>query len=107
MSNIVEWVELAAGMEPIIACVIGDYGWGLRHEKNSLTRDVKGKVLSWEEAIRYLDYEFDDGYGSVSCHAIYAWTENLIIFISKYDGSTYCHAIPRNPVACEPYMPGG
>lgn len=108
MANIIEWFERKAGDEPIIACVIGDYGWGWADsEENVAVKDVKGKVVSWDEAKKYLDYEFDNGYGGENCHAVFAWTENWMIFISQYDGSTRCNTIPRNPVDCIPHMPGG
>lgn len=104
MANLVEWVENATKDEKILGCVIGEHGSYWKH-KNKLL--IEGKLISWEQAKHYLDYEFDDSYGSPGCHAIYVWTENYILFISNYDGSTNYNMIPRNPIDCNPFMPGG
>lgn len=106
MANLVNWIETAIGDEKIIGCVIGEHNlsW-LKKDKYIL--GVEGKLLSWEEAKPYLNYEFSADYGSISCHPVYVWTDNYVIFISTYDGSTNWNAIPRNPVPCNPYYPGG
>ena len=101
MANLKQWVLKNADPKTIEGVVIGDKDWG---DDNAVP---KGSVLSWEEAEKYLDYEFDAGYGCVDCHAIYVWTPTVILFVSRYDGATEMNAIPRNP-ACEmPIMPGG
>lgn len=96
-------IEHAAG-EPVLSVVVGEGGWGTRDAKGPLPCNV---VLPWAEARAALDYEYDDGYGSAECHAITAWTENYVVFVSTYDGSTAVCRVPRNPVDHEPDMPGG
>lgn len=108
MANLVEWILEKAQDEQIEAVVIGNMGWGdYRSETvpnyNAMPR---GKVISWEEAQKWLNYSFSEGYGAPKCNAIYAWTASKIIFIGQYDGATFPCAVPRNPVPCDPYMPG-
>lgn len=103
-----EDIERAAD-GPILACTIGDMGWcdyrlEDKHQPASARRE---EVLSWEEARPLLDYEYDSGYGAPDCHAIYAWTETHIVYVSQYDGSTSIYRLPRNPSDEKPEMPGG
>lgn len=95
----------AANGEPILAIVIGEFGWGYR-ERVPLQVSTN-QVLTWEEAASSLDYKYDDGFGAPDCHAITAWTENTVIFVVQYDGSTCVQTIPRNPIDHKPEMPGG
>ena len=103
MSTLRDWIEEAAAGEPIEAVVIGELGWG------DYSDEVKSPspVLTWEEAYPKLLYEFDSGFGSPGCHAIYVWTPTRVFFVSQYDGSTQLESVPRNPVPCNPDMPGG
>lgn len=109
MATLREWIEEAAAGEPVEAVVIGKMGWGDYGSERvpNYAECPRGKVLSWDEALPWLSYEFSSGFGSPGCQAIYAWTLTKVIFISQYDGATGWHAIPRNPVVCEPEMPGG
>jgi hypothetical protein len=113
--NFADEIENAAG-GPIEAIVIGPFGWGvemtddLAYGEESIQRSApvkRGVVMSWDMARPSLDYDYDDGYGSPSCDAIYAYTADRIVFVSTYDGSTCVRSIPRNPQPCEPEMPGG
>jgi hypothetical protein len=45
-----------------------------------------------------LDYEYDPDFGTPHCDAIYAWTENEVLFVFDYDGSTQIHD-PAQPNA--------
>lgn len=94
MSNFKDDILDAAGDEPIEAIVIG----------YSLIRDSEqvGQLLSWEEALPYLDYEYYTDYGSPDCNPITAWTSSKIIFVAEYDGSTSVSFVYRNPT---PHMP--
>lgn len=107
--NLKRWLlELADG-EPIEAVVIGRMGWG-DYGSDSVpgyAEHRRNVPLSWAEAAPQLDYDFDPGYGAPACEAVYAWTRTKVIAISQYDGATQPFAIPRNPTACEPEMPGG
>ena len=92
-----EDIEAAAGEEQILQICIestreyhGD-GWhGVPQEKT-------GVLLSWEEARHLLDYPYDKGYGAEDCHAIYAWTETMLLLVGLYDGATWVQAVPRDP----------
>jgi hypothetical protein len=108
MANLAEWIKEAAGGESIEAVVIGEMGWRDYNSKDvpGYDKQPRGKVLTWDEARPWLDYEFYEGYGAPGCNAVYAWTANWVLFISQYDGSTECDAVPRNPIACLPQMPG-
>lgn len=89
-------IEAAAGGEDIVAIVIGD-GPGDR-----VAHALIGRILSWDEAREALDYSYDDGFGGADCHAVYAWTENRIIGVHEYDGSTNVTWVPRNPGGTKP-----
>lgn len=106
MTTFAQDIEEAARGEKIISIVIGEFGWG-GYKSEGKPEWVKGMVLSWEEARPTLNYRYDDGYGTPECQAIYAWTENWVIAVSNYDGSTHVYSIPRNPVGCMPEMAGG
>jgi len=116
MANLVRWLEeaLEAG-ETIQSTVIGDMGWpgfgdepGYGSEGVPLYNEqLRGKVLSWNDARRFLDYDFDDGFGAPGCNAVYAWTAKRVFFINQYDGRTKLSWVPRDPCECEPTMPGG
>ena len=109
-----EQIEKAAGDQPIEAVVIGGFGWGSIgedegaygiSEDRQIPADKQGVVLSWEEARPLLDYEYDQGYGAPDCHAITAYTRDLIISVHEYDdGSTGVGGTQRNPVDHEPRM---
>ena len=103
------WIEETADGEKIISAVIGEMGGGDYGAKDidGYYRSPKNKVLSWEDAIPHLEYEFDSGYGEPGCQAIYVWTETKVMFVSQYDGSTAIEWVPRNPIDTKPSMPGG
>lgn len=102
-----ELIEKAA-KEPILSIVIGAYGWdGYCAPEPDHTESVQNKVIDWATAKELLNYEYISAWGSPQCHAITAWTENYIIFVSQYDGMTHICTIPRNPIDHPPLMPGG
>lgn len=102
-------LESAADGETILACVIGDMGWGDYglDERHEAAKKKQGLVLDWITARPLLDYEYDRGYGAPDCQAVYAWTLNSVLFVVQYDGSTGIYSVPRNPSAVMPEMPGG
>jgi len=114
MANLKQWILEAAAEEEIEAVVIGEMGWGDYGSEGvkCYNKQPQGKVLTWEKAVPFLDYEFDDsygapdGYGAPGCNAIYVWTKTKVIGIFQYDGATGTHQIPRNPIECMPDMPG-
>ena len=107
--SLIHWIEEEADGEPIEAVVIGEMGWGTFHSEHVPDYDIqpKGVVLSWDEAKLWLDYDFNSGFGAPDCNAIFAWTPSRVMAISQYDGATGIFSIPRNPVPCKPFMPGG
>ena len=108
MSKFSQDILEVAGDEVIEAIVIGNMGWGdYNSEGKPNYQEIIGKVLSWQEALQYLDYEYNDGFGAPDCHAVTAWTANKVIFVWQYDGSTGVTSVPRNPIAHMPEMPGG
>ena len=58
-----------------------------------------GRTLTWPEARPWLDYEYDNGYGTQHCHSLFAWTANAVWFVEVYDGSAYLARVPRHPGA--------
>lgn len=109
MENLKQWILDTAEGEAIEAVVIGEMGWGnYGHDAvKNYSQMPKGKLLTWDEAEKWIDYEFDSGYGAPGCQAIYAWTANKVIAISAYGGATSCYSIPRNPIDVMPFMEGG
>ena len=107
MTTIKEWILEEANGELIQAIVIGDT---TNYQKKTCYHIPESypqkQILSWEEALPWIDYQFDDGFGIEQCFPIFAWTENKVIAISCYDGSTSCFSIPRNPCVCAPFMRG-
>lgn len=104
-NTLAEWILDMAEGEPVEAVVIG-VGPGPKYIPN-FNEQPKCVVLSWEQALPFISYEFDSGYGAPGCNRIYAWTASWVIFVSQHDGSTSPKRIPRNPCPCEPDMPGG
>lgn len=109
MSTFAEDIESEAKGEEILGIVIGGYGWASYSSEPIKIPQVKRLTqLSWIEARPFLDYEYDGGYGAPNCHAITAWTENSVIFVGTYDGSTWVTSVPRNPTNTrDPHMVGG
>jgi len=78
----------------------GDYG---SEDWKGYADMPKGKRIPWDEACKWLDQEFDAGFGAPGCPAIYAWTPSRVIFISpvrRGDGAGVRAAQPdgRNAV---------
>jgi len=102
--------ELEEG-ETVEGIVFGEYGWGGFGEEdcdNPIPKDKIGVLLTLEEAKPLMDgWSYDGGYGSPDCYATYVWTNQRVIWVTQYDGSTNLDSAPRNPVTCMPDMPGG
>ncbi len=91
---------LAEAEGPIIGIKVPLMALGFSYPEDP--RDVpfkqyEGQVISWEVAAPLLDYSYHDGFGSMDCHNIVAWTETQVIYIHEYDGSTSVCSLPRNP----------
>lgn len=98
MSNFKEDILEAVGHEIIEKIIIGE----LQHysdDQNAKNRNINFDVpTDWKEVIDYLNYEYENGWGTRECHPIYIYTNTYIYFIREYDGSTAIHRIPRNPI---------
>lgn len=110
--TLAQTIEAIAGSaDDLESIIIGPYGWDWDDEEDSgpipIPKELKNIPISWEIARTYLDYKWDTGYGSPSCHAFYAYTKDKIIFVSTYDGSTGIEWIPRYPCDTKPEMFGG
>lgn len=109
MPTLREWVEKCASGQPVEAVVIGEMGWGDYGSDAvpNYAQCPKGKLLTWEEALPWLSYEFSAEFDAPGCQAIYAWTKDFVVAISQYDGSTGAFAMPRHPIECMPDITGG
>lgn len=102
--------ELLNADEVIEAVVFGDWGWSGfgEPEPASVPKDARGVVLTPSEAASYMEgWSFYGGYGAPNCYATYIWTNQRVIWVTQYDGSTNLDHAPRNPIAGMPNMPGG
>lgn len=93
--------------EKVNYIVFGEWGWGGYEESDppSVPLDKRGVLLTLEEAKPYMqDWQFDGGFGAPFCHAVHVWTDERVIFVSEYDGSTHLNSVPRNPSAEQPRM---
>ena len=107
-NTLLKWITQTADNEPIEAVVLGEKGdlWYGKEEDEGEEKAPLGKVLSLSEAMPFIQYEFDNGYGAPECHAITAYTKSWVIFVVQYDGSTAPYRVPRNPIDHMPEMPG-
>jgi len=126
------WEQLQAFLnegEEIEAVVFGPFGWGdapdegeewelgWREPESPLTKgpivpfNERGKILSPPHLARFYmsttSWTFKSGYGSPNCYAVYVWTNQRVIWVTQYDGSTRLCGVPRNPQDIMPEMPGG
>lgn len=103
MANLVQWVESEANGQPIIGVVIGEPQYGCRIFD---VEPVINQLITWESAKPLLDVEFDCDYGGAECPPITAWTDELVITVHEYDGSTRIGSVPRNPCNHSPKFGG-
>jgi hypothetical protein len=103
MTNFLRRIENETEGELVIGCIISHAegvwsGWEDEGHHRYIPAESLNRVLPWDEAKKLLDYEYNEGYGSVDSHAITAWTENWVIFVGCYDGSSWVDRVPRHPV---------
>lgn len=109
MSNFLEDIKEALDGEKVFRIVIG----GEIKDSDDAVYGRKclppsgNKVITWPTAKKYLDYEYDGGFGGEDCHPIYIWTETRVLFVTCYDGATWISSVPRNPEDCKPQFMGG
>ena len=66
-----------------------------------------GKLLSWDEALKWIDYDYYGGFGTGGCQCFYMWTEQSVLLVEGYDGTCHIVKIPRNPIDVLPVFIGG
>lgn len=109
MSNFCNDILDAVNGEAIEYIVIGVMGWG-DHGSEAIpgySNIPKGELLTWNEAVNYLDFDYDNGFGVPGCMSIFAWTESRVLFVDQYNGATSVCTIPRNPIDVMPQIFGG
>ena len=99
-----EAIERKLDGEPVEGVVLGDpQGVPKRHAR----RAIYHRVLSWEEARKYLEYEINpDDFGNPGVHPIWLWTPTRVIFVMCYDGAICLDSVPRNPTDGNPHLVG-
>ena len=97
--------------DPIVAVQIGEMGWSGYNVPSGLPKDYMSKlskVMKPDEAMPYLEYEFDSGFGAPNCTAVLIFTKKNVYSVFQYDGATGMFEIPRKPTkGFIPDMPGG
>lgn len=108
------YIDLKAELrinEEVEGVVFGQYGWSGYGEDdcvNPIPKDKIGVLLTLEEARPLMQgWSFNGGFGSPECYATYVWTNQRVIWVTQYDGSTNLDSAPRHPMDCVPEMPGG
>lgn len=105
MANIKDWIEEFEkdNNEKVVCIVVGKHynDYDDEDRRPEAKRDV---MLSRKEGLKLLDVEFDSGYGGADCFPMLAWTENFVLKIHEYDGSTYIEGVPRKPLHMSPYF---
>ncbi len=101
MANFKNDILEAVGNE-IIECVVIlgtiDHCWHDDYSRNSeLLISLLRKPIPWELASSLLNYEYDDGFGSMDCHDVVIYTNRSIYYVYEYDGSTYLQSVYRDP----------
>lgn len=107
MINLADRIESALTNPPEYA-VIGEFGWGGYPEDDPNSKrvpeDQQGILLTWAQARPLLDYDYDSGYGSPECHAVYVWSRDQVAWLVDYDGSTSVRTAPTQPTSMMPHF---
>lgn len=109
MPTLKQWIEELTDGELVEGVVIGEMGWGDYKSESvpNYVQQPRGRLLTWEQALPWISYSFEEGIGAPGCNAIIAWTKTWIISVLRFDGLTEPFRVPRNPLAVLPEMPGG
>ncbi|RLG52824.1 MAG: hypothetical protein DRO00_05035 [Thermoproteota archaeon] len=106
MVNLKDEILKLTDSEIIEAVVIGHNYW-LEEYEDKIPWEKKGVILSWEEAKKLLDFEYESDYGKPEGYPVFVWTKTKLIITVIYDGKIWLEALPRNPVPCKPHFVGG
>lgn len=104
-------LEFLREEEIVTAIVFGEWGWGGYEEPipNAVSHKLFGKILTIEEAKPLMQtWSFYSGYGAPECYAVNVYTNQRVIWVTQYDGSTSLNSMSIIPKEGEiPDMPGG
>ena len=106
MANFKNDIEIAANNDPIDSFVIGPTE-RFSPTDRKIEQLPRGVILDWDKYKNYFDFQYDAGYGGVDVPAVYLWTNDYVLFVVEYDGSSWISKVPRNPVECGPSTHGG
>lgn len=97
MPTMKDWIKEQASGEAVEAIVFVEaaaYSW----KTKGLTAFPRLKtVMTWQEALPFMEYEFQPGYGGLTCHCFIAWTASWVIKSDDYDGWQRPVRYPRSP----------
>jgi len=105
-------VEMQEG-ENIEAVLFGRWGGAeyddeVYDDPGIVPADIQGKVLTLDEAMPLMKgWSFNGGFGAVECYAVRVWTNQRVLWVTRYDGATQINSSPRNPIDYFPDIPGG
>lgn len=103
-----ELLEFLLPAEKIEAIVLGSTDPYGEEWDSKVPQDKQGVVLTFEEAAPYLEgWSFIGGYGTYEGAPAYVWTDQRVITVGVYDGSSWLQSIPRNPSPGLPTTCGG
>lgn len=113
-----EFVDLLQDDEAVELICFGNWGWSCGDANDELgygepeSRPVpvnqRFRLLTFDEAEPFMHgWQFSGGFGAPNCYAFRAWTDKRVIFVGKYDGSTWLDWVPRHPSKEPPEMCGG
>ena len=86
--------------ETIEGCVIGRFGASPEEERLRIgvfDETQRNVVVGEAEMRRWLNYNYDAGFGMADCHAVHVWTTHSVYFVKEFDGSTMVMSVPRHP----------
>lgn len=103
MAKLIDWIREETD-EEVTAVIFGD---DYRIWDQNPKYPPAGVVMTLEEAMPWLEEEFDNDYGGDKCPPMAAYTENWIVSVYAYDSIANSFSISRNPInGIKPYMPG-
>lgn len=105
-----ELMEYLNKDELVEAIIFGEWGWEGYNEPtpNIVNHNLFGEILSIDEAKPLLErFSFLGGFGSPNCYAVRIFTNQRIIWVTQYDGSTTLDGTIIKPTkGYIPDMPG-
>ena len=102
--------------EDVEGIVFGGWGWSYGTDELGYGEpdppivpfDKRGVVMSLDRARPLMaGWSFYGSYGAPTCYAVTAWTNERVLWVTQYDGSTGLSSAERNPKDYWPDMPGG